>query len=238
LSFRYFGFLLNSPFWSLSAEVVVNVVYAAVAPLLTRTWLAVALLVSAIGLIVLAFLRSGIDIGYDWADYPWGVLRAAFPFLLGVAIYRSHERFPMGGVLNQLAVPALAAVLIIPVAGGAWFDLGLVIIVFPLLMLLGVGARLPSGLAAVWGGLGELSYPLYAVHYPIVTAFAQFSKAKHLHGSAQLVVALACAAVAIGVATAALLLFDRPVRARLEKRFASKGPVTAGPAASNDGLPV
>jgi peptidoglycan/LPS O-acetylase OafA/YrhL len=222
LGFRAFGFPLNSPFWSLSAEMAVNLAYAAGARRLSDRRLGAALAAALAALAAMVIARGTVDLGYGWRDYPLALVRAAFPFLLGVALHRLQGRLRPGGAVNQLALLGLAAALLTPFPSGPAVDLLLITLGFPALLVAGLTARLPQPLAGLWRGLGELSYPLYAVHYPVVVVFAQVARSLRLHGLAQLGMALVCAAAAVALAGLVLVLFDRPVRAWLELRFPAK----------------
>jgi peptidoglycan/LPS O-acetylase OafA/YrhL len=227
-AFRAFGFPMNSPYWSLSAEMVVNLVYAATVRRLTNLGLAAATVLAFAGLAAVAMAKQTVDVGFDWDDYGLALVRAAFPFLLGVALLRLHARLPQGHAAGQLVVPALAVLLLAPLSDAPGLQLALIAIAFPLLLVVGLTASLPARLAPLWRAIGELSYPLYAVHYPIVVMFAQVAKSLHLAGAPQAALAAVCAATAVTVAWLALILFDRPVRARLERWQAAQAAARPG----------
>ena len=216
-AFRAFGFPLNSPFWSLSAEVVVNLAYARVVRILTTRRLVILTALAFVAQAILVGQRSTIDVGYTWSDYGLGILRALFPFLLGVVIFRLRDRLPNPGWLAHLAAPAIALVLLNPLPLPPFVELALVALGFPLAIILGLRCEPPKALKGIWQGLGALSYPLYAVHYPIVAAFAQASKQHHLGGAPQLALAGLCGLSALVVAYASLKLFDEPLRRRLDR---------------------
>lgn len=232
LSFRAFGFPLNSPFWSLSAEWMVNLAYAAT----VRWWrgwrLAAAILITAAAMVAIAVSHGGLDVGFNWDDYPLAVVRAAFSFLVGVALNHGFGKLQPARGAFEVVVVVLGLVLFSPISGGPWLDLLLAMGVFPLMIIAGVRARTPAWLNRPWTALGELSYPLYAVHYPIVVAFAQISKGRHLQGAAQIGLAVLCAAVALTFAQLMLMGFDRPLRARLQVALAARGRASAVPSPS------
>jgi peptidoglycan/LPS O-acetylase OafA/YrhL len=218
LNFRLFGFPLNSPFWSLSAEMVVNLGYALTMRLPTTRALVFVAAVAFVALAGVGLVRSTIDVGYTWADYGLGVVRALFPFLLGVLLWRTRERLPNLGALSHLAVPLVGIILLEPVALPPLVELAVIALAFPLLIVLGLSCVPRRELKWLWSGLGELSYPLYAVHYPIVVVFAQMSKQHHLVGGYQWGLAALCGVAAISTALISLWGFDRPLRRRLEQR--------------------
>jgi len=74
---------------------------------------------------------------------------------------------------------------------------------------LGAGVGEPGRMAAPWRFMGELSYPLYVMHEPVLRAvFAGFGR----HA------AVLAALAAVGVSYALLVLYDAPVRKYLSKR--------------------
>lgn len=216
-AFRVFSFPLNSPFWSLSVEAAVNLAYARTVRALTTGRLCLLTGLAFAVLAVMVHLRSTIDVGFTWSDYGLGIVRALFPFLLGVLIFRLRDRLPNPGWLAHLAAPAIALVLLNPVPLPPFVELALVALGFPLAIILGLRCEPPKALKGIWQGLGALSYPLYAVHYPIVAVFAQASKQHHLGGAPELALAGLCGLSALVVAYASLKLFDEPLRRRLDR---------------------
>ncbi|CAN7605459.1 acyltransferase [Phenylobacterium sp. LjRoot219] len=211
--FRPYAFPLNMPFWSLSVEVVINFAYAAAAGFLSHRRLGAALVVAFIGLAALVTLNGGFNLGIYWRDYGLAFVRALFPFLLGVALYRLTRGLRPGPPLAAPCLAGFAVILLTPLASQhVAAHLALVALGFPALLVLGLIARAPPPLDRLCRGLGELSYPLYAMHYPIVVAFAQLSKGAAPGGAAQFGLAAAAAGTAIVVAWLALVLFDRPLR--------------------------
>jgi peptidoglycan/LPS O-acetylase OafA/YrhL len=86
----------------------------------------------------------------------------------------------------------------------------------PLLVWLGLSSRAP-GPALPWLiGLGRLSYPLYAVHFPLFLAAVglavHFPEARGL-------IAVAAMALACATSLSLAILYDEPVRRWLTARF-------------------
>ncbi len=216
LSFRPVGFLLDSPFWSLSCELVFNAVYAVIAILLTTRILIGLLFISGAALFALSIVCVGVNVGMYWNDYDLGLLRAAFPFLAGVAIHRLLAPGVASEALNLPIMAILALLLMSPIALPGQYEAAVVIFVFPILLIAGTRSAPSGAWVPICRKLGDISYPLYAVHYPIVTGVAQASKIAHLSGAAQLCLGLLCAAISLIIAYAALILFDRPLRAWLD----------------------
>ncbi|MEO8895921.1 MAG: hypothetical protein ABI450_08580, partial [Rhizomicrobium sp.] len=117
-----------------------------------------------------------------------------------------------------LAVFALAIILAAPwpVAFGGIYDAVAVFFLLPALLWLGVGRELPKSLEPAGALLGDISYPLYAIHFPLLEAFVYiFVRKLHLPGL------LAGAFFILAVAWLSWFLvhrFDAPVRRWLSGR--------------------
>ena len=97
---------------------------------------------------------------------------------------------------------------------GPWVvELGFVLVVFPLVVAAGVHAG-----GGRWSRLaGRLSYPLYAVHYPLVQVFSNQARAHHLHGVGLGMFLLVETATALLLAYLADRFVDVPARAFLAR---------------------
>ncbi|HEV8496733.1 MAG TPA: hypothetical protein VGQ56_07730, partial [Gemmatimonadaceae bacterium] len=97
--------------------------------------------------------------------------RVAYGFFVGVAIYRA---WAMGVRPFRLGPVALGSALLIclfapPILGVAITDAVTQLIAFPLIVWGGASAVTERGRAlCTWSG--RLSYPVYALHYPILMA--------------------------------------------------------------------
>ena len=199
--FRHDGliFPLNGPHWSMMLEVIANIAHVLVIRRLSdRMVLAVAAL-GGIALAVAIYLFGSATFGPDASNWWLGFARIGFSYPLGVWLARRRKiagpvRTPSSLVLPwsiALALP-LTAIMVLPALplGTAAGD-GLVILaVFPPLLWLAASATPPRA-AGKWLGLaGLLSFPLYAVHLPIL----EYVGGLHL-GAAGPVIAIATALV-------------------------------------------
>ena len=95
-----------------------------------------------------------------------------------------------------------------------------ILVAFPLIVSLGAGSVSPSGrIGRLCAFSGAISFPLYITHYPLVYLQMDWS-ARHPNATlAQNVfVGVALYLVALGLAWAALRLYDMPVRKWLSAR--------------------
>lgn len=160
------AFPLNVPAWSIFYELVANLVHAAL------LWRHSTALVTCLALVCFAALAcyvpklGSLDIGAHKGELLAGMARVGFTYCLGIVLWRTW------GERKLPAITALPALLFMPWAFAQapadlahwWqFDLAFVVIAAPLLLIAGLSMR-GGELFAKLGG--ELSFPLYATHYP------------------------------------------------------------------------
>jgi peptidoglycan/LPS O-acetylase OafA/YrhL len=206
-------FPLNLPSWSLFFELLVNIAYVLAFPWLRQRVLAIVALVSGAVFVMLCLWHGSADLGSTFADIPAAAPRTLFSFSLGMLIFRSGWR-PVAAPL-WLVLPALALLMLAPVPG-AWraiYDIGFVTIVSPLLVLAGARHQRESRMAD-W--LGRLSYPLYAIHAPLLMIGILLAE------KVDTPLAVRAVLIVIGLPALALLLdrvFDQPMVRALQKRL-------------------
>jgi len=215
-------FAANPPLWSLLAEALVNLLFAADMlhgrPGTVRAGTMVAIGAAA-SLLTLALCRGAIlsSSGVDWASFPLGLARCLFGFGAGVVV---HALWQVRGTRQTVtwlaALPLLAAVgvLWLMPESASFGGLAVIVLVMPLLTWAAARWQLPwTGAADL---LGRLSYPLYCIHVPVLA----------LHHGSQAGRAGLCAALI----AAALVLerwFERPARRWLTRQFERVRPASA-----------
>lgn len=218
---NYFGEThpVNGPSWTLSQEYIANILFCLFAPRLGRRMHIALCVASAMALLWSAHKFGNLGYGWGWDHYWVAPVRLACPFLLGLLVYRMKLRIALPAPFIVLSL-VLLAVFAAPMFGAAnWlFEAACVIVVFPLVLMAGAGSAQPEGtMGGVTRLVGELSYPVYIVHYPFIYLFAHWNWTSHPSRPvlAAVVVALYC-----GVTLFALALsrwYDRPVRAWLSR---------------------
>lgn len=220
---------LDGPAWSLFFEYIANFLYAAWFRKLSTRWLGVLTGLSAIFLVQFLVTGGGDAIG-GWSlnakQLHIGFARLLFPFLGGILLMRSGKRIH---VRHAFALCSLLLVICfaLPRFGGTnhlWIN-GLyeaicIIVVFPVIVAMGAGSlRATNASNRLCRILGDISYPLYLTHYPLVYLYiAWIAKGPHSAGQrAEWGIIVWFTAVAIGYAC--LKLYDEPVRAWLSRRF-------------------
>lgn len=230
-------FPLNGPAWSLFFEYVANVVYGLLLFRLSTRGLSLLVALLGAGLCWYALSDASgygmISVGWTFAgtNVPGALLRLFFPFTAGMLMARLYRPAP-GGLRRRggfewgcLLLPLLFAVPALPAWRGlhinGLYELACIALAFPCVLLAGASSR-PSFAwsAALCRVLGRLSYPLYAVHYPVMYLFYAW-----LLGTGVREWADAWPAVLL-VVTASLLLawlssalWDEPIRRFLRRKL-------------------
>lgn len=179
-------FPLNGPCWSLFFEYVGNIAYALLLRRLsTRVLGAVAVLLSG----ALAWFAVTNQSGYGSLGVGWtvdginvagGTLRMLCPFTIGLWLSRTFRpRAVRGAFWGCTAV--LVVLFHVPCLGsgaaGSWswnglFEAVSILLVFPLLVWAAASGRTTDALSTrICTFLGDLSFPLYIVHYPLMYVF-------------------------------------------------------------------
>ncbi len=168
-------FPLNGPQWSLFWELAVNALHAVVSRWLTIPVLATIVTLSAGALIATGLNYSGLDVGWSRTNLWGGPPRVMFGFFMGVLIFRLQAR---GWIVPTLPYPLIALALAVclfrwfPQWGGfAARDTFKVVVVLPAMVALASQARISGGWLGSARYLGVISYPLYAIHVPLLRGF-------------------------------------------------------------------
>lgn len=173
-------FPLNGPSWSLFFEIGINVCFAAYlwkAP----TWLiAVVMALSIVGLCIAISAPTYFSVGWSWKTFHLGIFRTSYSFLAGVLISRhlaSDQRKESWWSLTTIVLMVIAIAYTAPSDIRAYAEILTVSVLFPLLIIAAIRFESPKILAKSFGFLGDLSYPIYAIHWPLIgITYAIFKK--------------------------------------------------------------
>ena len=222
-------FPLNGPSWSLFFEYIGNILYAIILRRLPKRALAVLSTVCG-GLLIAIATRDGfLGVGWSFVDGGFwaGLVRMLFPYTMGMLMARVFKPVKIRRAFLFCSL-ILLAVVAAPSMGGATWHNGLyealcIIMVFPCLVWLGAsdmsnGARTKKTCSF----LGDLSYPLYMVHYPMFYLYYNYIGFDG-NGTALTIreawpAAILVVAASLVLALVCMRFYDIPLRKRLVSR--------------------
>ncbi|PTN08501.1 acyltransferase [Mangrovibacterium marinum] len=229
---------LNGPAWSLFFEYLGNILYALFIRRLSNTILAILVAIAGAALIHLAVTSPHGDVIGGWSVEPEqlrvGFTRLLYPFLAGLLLSRIVKP---GQIKNAFSWASLVLIvfLAMPRVGTAeavWmnglFDSLTIILIFPLIVYLGASGELQTKLASQLSRfLGNISYPLYIIHYPFIYLYmAWIDRNQGEWGSSartlMVAAAIAILLLTIGLAYMLFKFYDVPVRKWLSQKFMAK----------------
>lgn len=229
-------FPLNGPSWSLFFEYIGNILYALFIRRLSTKALGVLVILLGAGLTAFATLDiSGYgNIGVGWTldgvNFIGGFMRMLFPFTMGMFLSRIFKPMKVRGafwicsavLLALFSVPYLEGTE--PVSMNGLFEMFCVIVVFPILIWLGAsGSTTDKNSTKICKFLGDISFPLYIIHYPFMYLFYAWLIEKQLYTLGETWPVVLCVYIgSIIVAYLCLKLYDEPVRRWLSKKFLAK----------------
>ena len=228
---------LNGPSWSLFFEYIGNILYALFIRKFSTRALTVLVIAAAAGLASFGISNlSGyghLGVGWSMIDYNLlgGFLRLMFSFSVGLLMSRIFKPAKVKGAF-WICSAVLAVLFTMPHLGGAdrlWIN-GLyesvcAIMIFPALVWLGASGKTTDKVTStVCKFLGDISYPLYVVHYPLMYLFYWWlwSGEVKIPFSQAWPVAVVVIIASIILAYLCLRFYDIPLRKWLASRFINK----------------
>jgi len=224
---------LNGPAWSLFFEYIANILYAVIIRKFSKTLLAIFVFLSACLLVNYLLTGPQGDLIGGWSvdktQLNIGFTRLLYPFFAGVLLCRLGKLIH---IKNAFAVCSLLLIVIfsIPRIGGTehlWqnglYEAFSIIVFFPLVVAIGAGGNITGKRAGkVCKFLGDISYPIYITHYPLIYWHVAWVNNNKIPMTEGLLAGLVLVIISIGIAYASLKLYDEPIRGWLKKRLLVK----------------
>lgn len=220
-------FPLNGPCWSLFFEYIGNIVYALLIRRLSTRLLAVLSFALCCALTWFAVTdQSGYgSIGVGWTvdrtNILGGMLRMLCPFTMGILMSRLFKPLRQARGAFWTSAALLLIIFHVPYiySDGALslngvFEAACIIAVFPLVVWYAASGKTTDiASTRICRFLGDISYPLYIVHYPLMYAFYMWlikTRQYTLYETWPAVLAVVTASIIL--AWLCLKLYDMPVR--------------------------
>ena len=220
----------NGPGWSLFFEYIGNILYALFIHKFSTRVLAVLVFLAGCGLALFAIGGPYGDIcaGFSLTgtEFTAGSLRLLFSFSAGLLLFRIFKPVKVKGAFWICSL-SIIALLSVPRLGGAeylWmngvYDTVCFAVFFPFLVYLGASGKTTDKYTTrICKFLGDISYPLYMVHYPFIYLYYAWVKNGNLTFQESFPGALGVVIGSIVLAYGCLKFYDIPVRKYLANRF-------------------
>lgn len=231
---------LNAPTWSLQWEYIANILYALVFRHFSRVMLSLSVAVFGVFTIMLCLdidlfgcLASRDDVMRHTVIGGWsmtpehilvGLTRLMYPFFCGLLLSRLNLIVRLRGGLWWCAT-AITAIFAVPRLGGAdaiingIYDAVAILVLLPLVVSVGAGSSVTGERSrTVNRFLGNISYPLYITHYPLIHLQKQWI-VNHPDApvSTHVFIGVSVIIMSVMLAYASFLLYDIPVREWLKR---------------------
>jgi len=220
---------LNGPAWSLMQEYLGNIAYALILRRLRTATLWIVFAISGLALIWVANSKGSLDGGWDYPNIWMAPLRLIVSFVLGLSLYRIHDRVRMPKVGLLILSIVLVVCFQMPkfskIGALDWngiYDVACVLFLFPLIIVCGAHSNAGTGMIRLCKFSGRLSYPLYITHIGFVYILAGYAWTRHPGTAVIIGWIFVVLPLAILVAWFFLKFFDEPVRAWLSRRYGIK----------------
>lgn len=232
-------FPINGPHWSLFFEYIGSLIYALFIRRLSTRQIGIitGLLGAGLGYFAITNMSGYGHIGVGWTlsgnNLLGGFLRMMFSFSMGLFLSRI---FRPAKISNAFLICSLGVIILVamPFIGdpqklwqNAIYDTICVLLLFPSLVWIGASGAIKGPQSQrLCKFLGDISYPLYAIHYPSLYLFFAWIWAEELAIADVWWMSIPIFTSNIALAYLLLRYYERPIRQRLDsisKKLSARG---------------
>jgi peptidoglycan/LPS O-acetylase OafA/YrhL len=221
---------LDAPCWSLFFEYIANILYGLFIRKFTTKALSALVIFFGCAMLYLTLTNGDVSGGwtFDAHHLHIGFTRLLYPFFAGLLLYRIGKLANIKRAFLWCSL-LLIVVLMVPRIGGThlWmnglYEATIIILIFPLIVFMGASGEVKGKYSSkLCKFLGDISYPVYLVNYPIIYVYtAWVTDNKRSIGDSWLQASLVFVSTIV-ISYAFLKLYDEPVRKWLKKKVIDK----------------
>lgn len=219
---------LNGPAWSLYYEYIANILYALILRKLPTKTLVILAIIAAYFTVNLAVFGTHGDVIGGWAldieQTKVGFTRLAYPFIAGLIISRIYKPIHIKNAFLWSTLLILFFLSVPRIGTENWqngiYESLVIIIAFPFIVYLGASGEIKGKLTQkITQFLGDISYPIYIIHYPFIYIFSAYVVDNKLSIVQSIPIGLFVLFGSMVAAYLSLKLYDIPIRKWLTKKF-------------------
>lgn len=165
--YGFYTFPLNVPAWSIFFELISNALHGLFLFKIETNFLHVALVVLALLLFPISQGYSHLDVGSSAQTFLACFPRTLFSYILGIVLWRrwrDHPNVSLPRWICLAIMPLFFTIIWLCDIKTGWIDLSFIFVICP--TLIASGLRMEGGQIGFM--IGEISFPLYAIHYPLI----------------------------------------------------------------------
>lgn len=210
---------LDGPCWSLFQEYLANILYAFFGRKMNKTGLWIVVVISAIALVWAAQDFGGVGTGWGYKTLYFAVIRMMYPFFAGYLLFRTGKLIRIKNAYIFCSLLLMVLFFLPTTKWNGYYEAACIIFIFPIIVAAGAGGTIDGRWAQLCKFSGEISYPIYILHYPFIYIYTAWVVENEPKPSAIIPIAIGLFFFFIILAYAGLKLYDEPIRAWLKKKW-------------------
>lgn len=167
-------FSLNGATWSLSQEYLVNLLYAIIGKRISNKVLMLLVAFAALALLFVAKRFGNLHYGWGWSHIWVAPIRALFPFLAGLLMFRMNWKIKLKHAFPILSILLLVIFFLPKQRMNGLYESLCVILAFPLIIAVAVGSNVSKKMETFCDFLGQISYPIYILNNPFIYLYTHW----------------------------------------------------------------